>query len=319
MLRYIINRLIYLIPVLFFMSVIVFSFMHLIPGDPVDYMLGLEATPEARDSLRKELGLDRNILVQYVSWGGKLLRGDFGKSIVSKKSVLTSILEKFPATILLAFAATVVSLVIAIFAGVLAASHRGSLVDLFTLILALLWVSIPSFWLGIMLILFLSLHFPIFPSMGYVSILTHFLKSLHYLTLPALTLGATMAGGMVRMTRSEMIEQLSKDYITTAWAKGLSRRLVIYKHAFKNTLIPVITFAGLQLGTLLGGAVVVEEIFAWPGVGRLVIQSIFARDYPMVQGIVLFIALTFVLVNLLVDISYTFLNPQIRLGKKTKD
>jgi ABC-type dipeptide/oligopeptide/nickel transport system permease component len=152
--------------------------------------------------------------------------------------------------------------------------------------------------------------------MGYANLFTEFLKGLHHLILPAFTLGATMAGAVTRMTRSEMIEQLSKDYVTTAWAKGLSRKKVIYKHALKNALIPVVTFTGLQLGTLLGGTVVVEEIFAWPGLGRLVIQSIHARDYTMVQGIVLFIAVIFVLINLLMDISYGFLNPQIRLGGK---
>jgi ABC-type dipeptide/oligopeptide/nickel transport system permease component len=280
-------------------------------------MLGFESNPEARAALRKELGMDRNILVQYLSWGGKLLKGDFGKSIVSHKSVLSTILEKFPATILLAFAATLISLWIAVIVGTIAGSRRGSLTDLLVLVLALLWVSIPSFWLGILLIICFSLHLPIFPSMGYANLFTEFLKGLHHLILPAFTLGATMAGAVTRMTRSEMIEQLSKDYVTTAWAKGLSRKKVIYKHALKNALIPVVTFTGLQLGTLLGGTVVVEEIFAWPGLGRLVIQSIHARDYPMVQGIVLFIAGIFVLINLLMDISYGFLNPQIRLGGKT--
>ncbi len=316
MIRYIGNRLIYLIPIVFFMSVIVFSFMHLIPGDPVDYMLGFEAGPEAKAALRKELGLDRSILVQYLRWAGKLLQGDFGESVVSRKAVLSTILEKFPATLLLSFAATFISLLIALIAGTIASARRGSLIDLFVLILALLWVSIPSFWLGIMLIIFFALHFPIFPSMGYVNPLDDLPRSLHHMILPAFTLGATMAGAVTRMTRSEMIEQLSKDYITTAWAKGLSRKRVIYKHALKNALIPVVTFSGLQLGTLLGGAVVVEEIFAWPGLGRLAIQSIYARDYPMVQGIVLFMSLIFVLINLLMDVSYAFLNPQIRLGRK---
>lgn len=316
MLRYIINRIIYLIPVLFFMSVIVFLFIHLIPGDPVDYILGLDSTPEAREALREELGLDRNILVQYVSWAGKIIVGDFGNSVVSNRPVLESILEKLPATILLTLAATLISLVIAIFAGVFAAVNKGTWKDMGVLIFSLFWVSIPSFWLGIMLILLFSLQFPIFPAIGYESMFVDFGKSMHHLVLPAVTLGAVFAGGTTRMTRSEMIEQLSRDYITTAWAKGLSKREVVYRHALRNSLITVVTFTGLQLGTLLGGAVVVEQIFAWPGLGRLVIQSIFARDYPMVQGIVLFLSFIFVFVNLLVDISYTFLNPQIRLERK---
>jgi ABC-type dipeptide/oligopeptide/nickel transport system permease component len=180
--------------------------------------------------------------------------------------------------------------------------------------LALLWISIPWFWLGILLILLFSIQFPILPSLGYANIFTDFTNGLRHLILPALTLGGILAGAFTRMTRSEMIEQLNQDYITTAWAKGLPKRVIIYKHALKNAMIPVITFVGLQLGSLLGGAVVVEKIFAWPGVGRLVVESIFARDYPMVQGIVMFLSLIFVFINLLVDISYTFLDPRIRAG-----
>ena len=315
MIKYITGRIVYLIPVLFFMSVVVFLFIHLIPGDPVDYILGLEATAETRAQLRTELGLDRNIVVQYVSWAGKIMVGDFGRSVLTGEPVMATILEKFPATILLAVAATAISLIIAIFTGTVAAANKGTWKDMGALILSLLWVSIPSFWLGIMLVLIFSLHWPLFPAIGYANIFTDFWKSLHYLTLPALTLGAVLAGGITRMTRSEMVEQLSRDYITTAWAKGLSRREVIYKHALRNSLITVVTFTGLQLGTLLGGTVVVEQIFAWPGLGQLVVQAILSRDYPVVQGVVLIMAFTFVFVNLLVDISYTFLNPQIRLGK----
>jgi len=296
------------------MSVVVFSFMHLIPGDPVDYILGIDATDEQREALRSELGLDKSIFVQYVNWAVRLLEGDFGKSVVSKKPVLLIILEKFPISIMLALASTSISVFVGLFIGTVAASHRGSFIDFFSLILALIWVCIPSFWLGILLILAFSLYFPIFPSMGYANIFANFTEGLRHLALPAFTLGTVMSGAAVRMVRSEMIEQLNKDYIITAWAKGLPRRVILYKHALKNALIPVVTLLGIQLGSLLGGMVVVEQIFAWPGLGRLVIQSIFARDYPMVQGIVLFFSLTFVFVNLLVDISYTFLNPQIRLG-----
>ena len=316
MFRFILNRCVYMIPVMFFMSVVVFMFIHLIPGDPVDYILGLEATEEAREALRIELGMDKNIFIQYLNWAGNIVRGDFGKSVVSHKPVLQLILEKFPATLLLAFAATLVSLLIAVIAGTTAAANMGSWKDMGILLLSLVWVSIPSFWLGIMLILFFSLELSVFPSMGYVSPFEDIGRSLYYLVLPATTLGAALAGAITRMTRSEMIEQLSKDYITTAWAKGLSGPVVIYKHALRNSLMTVVTFTGLQLGTLLGGTVVVEQIFAWPGLGRLAIQSILSRDYPMVQGIVLFMAFAFVFVNLLVDISYTFLNPQIRLKRK---
>jgi peptide/nickel transport system permease protein len=316
MLRYILNRIIYLLPVLFFISVVVFLFIHLMPGDPVDYMMGPEATTEARNALRVELGLNRHILVQYFIWAGKVATGDFGKSIINSQPVLKIILDKFPATLILALAATVISLLIAILAGTFAAVYRGTWKDLGALILALLWVSIPTFWLGIMLMLLFSLYWPLFPTVGYVSPFVNPLGALHHLTLPAITLGAVLAGAITRLCRSEMIEQLNKDYIITAKAKGLSPWEVNYKHALRNALISVITFTGLQLGTLLGGAVVVEQIFAWPGLGLLVIQSIFARDYPVVQGIVLFMAFIFVFVNLLVDISYTWLNPQIRLERR---
>ncbi len=314
--RYIFSRIIYLIPVMFFMSVVVFLFIHLIPGDPVDTILGLEATPESRAELRSELGLDRNIASQYLIWAKKMITGDFGRSLVSERPVLDTILEKFPATILLALAATLISLLIAIPVGAIAAANKGSWKDLGMLGMSLLWVSIPSFWLGIMLILVFSVKVPLFPAIGYEPMFVDFLAAMHHLALPAITLGCTLAGAVARMTRSEMIEQLSKDYIITAWAKGMSRKVIIYRHALRNSLITVVTFTGLQLGTLLGGTVVVEQIFAWPGLGRLVIQSIFARDYPMVQGVVLFLAFTFVFVNLLVDISYTLLNPQIRMGNR---
>ena len=316
MLRYIINRIFYLIPVLLFMSVIVFLFIHLIPGDPVDYMLGLDASSEAKAALRAELGLDQNLVVQYIAWASKLMVGDFGNSVVSNIPVLEAILDKLPATMLLAFAATLISLVFGISTGVFAAINRGTWKDMSVLLLSLLWVSIPAFWLGIMLILVFSLKLPLFPAIGYESMFANFGESMHHLTLPAVTLGATGIGAIARMTRSEMIDQMSKDYIITAWAKGLSKWKVVIGHGLRNSLITVVTFAGMELARLLGGVVVVELIFAWPGLGQLVIQSIFARDYPMVQGIILILAFIFVFVNLLVDISYTFLNPQIRLGRE---
>ena len=185
------------------------------------------------------------------------------------------------------------------------------------LILSLLGVSVPIFWLGIILVLFFSIQLPLFPSIGYVDLSKDFFKGLHHLVLPSITLAANMAGAVTRLTRTEMIEQLSKDYVTTAWAKGLPRRSILYKHALKNALIPVVTLTGLQLGAQIGGALVVETIFGWPGVGNLLMYSILARDYVMAQGIILFLAFTFTLVNLLVDISYTFLNPQIRLSSQS--
>jgi ABC-type dipeptide/oligopeptide/nickel transport system permease component len=313
MLKYILNRIIYLIPVLFIMSVVVFSFIHLIPGDPIDAILGLNASEEARAEVRKSLGLDRNIVVQYLSWITGVVSGDFGESIVTKEPVLKLILEKLPATLLLAVASILVSVFIAIFAGTIAAVNKGTWTDMGILILALAGISVPVFWIGILAVLIFAVAWPIFPAIGYVSPLVDPLAAIRHLTLPAVCMGAALAGAIARMTRSEMIEQLGKDYIVTARAKGLSPREVTYRHALRNSLITVVTFTGLEFGTLLGGAIIVETIFAWPGLGRTVIQAIFSRDYPMVQGIVLFLAFFFVFVNLLVDVSYTFLNPQIRL------
>jgi ABC-type dipeptide/oligopeptide/nickel transport system permease component len=240
--------------------------------------------------------------------------GDFGESVTTGEPVLKLILEKLPATLLLALASILVSVFIAIFAGTIAAERKGTWTDMGILILALAGISVPVFWIGILAVLVFSVAWPIFPSIGYVSPLQDPIAALRHLTLPALCMGAALAGAIARMTRSEMIEQLGKDYIVTARAKGLSPREVTYRHALRNSLITVVTFTGLEFGTLLGGAIIVETIFAWPGLGRTVIQAIFSRDYPMVQGIVLFLAFFFVFVNLLVDISYTFLNPQIRLG-----
>lgn len=314
MFKYILNRIIYLLPVLFIMSVVVFSFIHLIPGDPVDAILGLNASDEARAEVRKSLGLDRNIVVQYLSWIGGVLSGDFGDSVITGEPVLKLILEKLPATLLLAVATILVSVFIAIFAGTVAAVHKGTWTDMGILVLALAGISVPVFWIGIVAVLIFAVAWPIFPAIGYVSPLENPIAALHHLALPALCMGAALAGAIARMTRSEMIEQLGKDYIITARSKGLSPQEVTYRHALRNSLITVVTFTGLEFGTLLGGAIIVETIFAWPGLGRTVIQAIFSRDYPMVQGIVLFLAFFFVFVNLLVDISYTFLNPQIRMG-----
>lgn len=317
MLRYILHRLISLLPVLFVMSIITFSFLHLLPGDPVDLMLGETATGEQRHTLFAELGLDRPLYIQYLTWMKNILTGNFGNSVITHKPVLDTILEKLPASLLLASTASFLALLMALVLGTFAAAHRGTLRDIVVLIVSLLGVSVPIFWLGIILVLFFSVQLPLFPSIGYVDISNNFFKGLHHLVLPSITLAANMAGAVMRLTRTEMIEQLGKDYVTTAWAKGLPRRSILYKHALKNALIPVVTLTGLQLGYQIGGALVVETIFGWPGVGSLLMYSILARDYIMAQGIILFLAFAFTLVNLLVDISYTFLNPQIGLGTQS--
>lgn len=314
MLRYILNRITYLIPTVILVSMIVFSLMHLIPGDPADAMLGREASEEQKAALRAELGLDQSVPLQYLGWVWGLLRGDFGTSMVYKKPVLELILQKLPPTFLLAVSSVLLSSLIGLVIGTIAGSRQGSVVDISALTAALFWVSIPTFWLGILMVLVFSIYIPIFPSMGYASITENFLECLRFQALPTLTLSAVMLGGVTRVCRSEMIEQLNREYVVTAWAKGMPRRRIVYRHALKNAFIPLMTYIGLQLGYLMGGAVVVESIFSWPGVGRLMMNAIFQRDYPMVQGIVLILAFIFIFVNLLVDIGYSFFNPQIRLG-----
>lgn len=315
--RYIIQRLIHLVPVLFFMSVIVFTFIHLVPGDPVDALLDLEASAEEREQMLVEMGLDKSIFTQYMIWIGNVVTGDFGKSVITHQPVLETIIDKAGATAVLAGAAMIVSLLISIFAGCFAAINRGTWKDFGVLLLSLIGVSIPSFWLALILISAFSLYWPIFPAIGYVSIFDDFGSAIHHLILPAIAIGAVRAGAVARMTRSEMVEQLSRDHITTAWAKGLSPGEVYVKHALRNSLITVVTFTGLQLAHLLSGVVIIEVIFTWPGLGTLIIDSIFQRDYPMVQGTILFMAIVYVLINLLVDLSYTFLDPRIRLEKKS--
>jgi len=298
------------------MSLVVFLFIHIIPGDAADAILGMDNTPENRAALRAELGLDKNIFVQYMIWIGKLFTGDLGKSVITHKPVLDTIIDKAGATIILTIAAMFIATFISIMAGCLAAINKGTWKDFGILFMSLVGVSIPSFWLGILLMLAFSLHWPIFPAIGYASIFEDFGSAIRHLILPAVTLGTVTTGAVARMARSEMIEQLSRDYVITAWAKGLSPRGVYFKHALRNSLITVVTFIGLQFAWMLGGVVIVEIIFTWPGLGTLVMESILRRDYPMVQGVILFISLTYVLINLLVDVSYTYLDPQIRLGRK---
>jgi peptide/nickel transport system permease protein len=316
MISYIVQRLVSLIPVLFCMSIIVFAFLHLVPGDPVNAILGNEADPVARAALRQKLGLDQPLIVQYFRWLWHVLQGDFGRSIRAQQEVRNMILEKLPATLLLTLASACVAILISLPAGIIAAANRNTLLDFFSMVFALLGLSIPSFWLGIMLILIFALSLGWFPTIGYVSFFSNPWEALRHLVLPALTLGAGMAGSLTRMVRAEMLEQLGQDYVRTARAKGVWEQAVLYKHTLKNSLIPALTVIGLQCGTLLGGAVITEQIFAWPGVGQLAIHAIYGRDYPVVQGVVLVLAGLFVLVNLCIDLLYTVLDPRIRLAGK---
>jgi peptide/nickel transport system permease protein len=313
--RYIIRRLLTLIPVLILVSIFCFSLLHLIPGDPIDFMFSDDDFDDAAERLaiEKELGLDKPIYIQYFSWLFGMLTGDFGNSIHFERPNAELIFERFPATIVLTIAAMVVSVVIAIPAGVIAAIKRNTSSDHAAMTFALLGISIPNFWLGILLIMAFSIYFPILPSSGYEASITDPIQTLKYVTLPAITLGTAVAAILARMTRSEMLEEIGKEYVRTARAKGVPERVVIFKHTLKNAMVPILTLLGLQFANLLGGTVIVETVFQWPGVGSLVIDAVYGRDYPLVQALTLIFAVIFVVVNFFVDVLYKWANPRITL------
>ena len=303
--KYILRRLLLLIPVILGVTFIVFTLMYITPGDPAEIMLGEDAPADEVDRLRVELGLDKSFFVQYGNFvKNAVFHGDLGKSYVTKRSVSKEIFERFPATLKLAAAAVFVSVGIGIPLGIISASKQYSVFDNVSMIFALVGVSMPNFWQGLLLIIFFSLHLRLLPASGF--------DGLKYMILPALTIGTSSAAIITRMTRSSMLEVIRQDYIITARAKGQKERKVINKHALGNALIPIITVVGLQFGHLLGGAVLTESIFAVPGVGRLMVDSIKCRDFPMVQGGVLYVAVCFCVVNILVDILYAFVDPRIR-------
>ncbi|MCL0035222.1 ABC transporter permease [Thermodesulfovibrionales bacterium] len=312
MLTYVIRRMGLMVFILLGVSVITFSMMHFVPGDPAEVIAteryGEEITAETIEHVRRELGLDQPVYVQYARWLINVLQGDLGYSFRTDRPVLDEILTRLPATLQLALAGMLVALIIAIPVGIVSATRQYSAVDNISMFGALLGVSMPNFWLGLLLIMFFSVHLGWLPVFGRGGI--------EHLILPALTLGTGMAAITTRLIRSSMLEVLKADYIRTARAKGLKEKVVIYKHALKNAMIPVVTIVGLQFASLLEGAVIVEVIFAWPGIGRLLVDSIFARDFMLIQGCILFIAAMFVLVNLLVDISYAYLDPKIRYEAK---
>ncbi len=307
MFSYLIRRLFTSILVLFGISMLVFSVIHLVPGDVTMAILGRQkVTEEKVAELREQLGLNDPLYVQYGRYLSKALRGDLGVSIRNNLSVSEAISEQLPSTFALALSALTVALIIGGILGMLAALRHGSWVDTFVMGLSVSGLSIPTFWMGLLLILFFSVKLKLFPSISSGS-------SFADLFLPALTLGLPEAAVVARMVRASMLDVLNKDYIVTARAKGAPERLVILKHALRNALIPVVTFVGLQMAYLLGGATIVETMFARQGIGRLAVQSIFNRDYPMVQGVVLVTATIYVLINTLTDITYVWLNPKIRL------
>ncbi|MEJ5198489.1 MAG: nickel ABC transporter permease [Anaerolineae bacterium] len=315
MFAYLARRALALLPILLLMSVIVFILIRMVPGDPIDVMYGSEGMDEARRAaLSRELGLDQPIPVQYVKWLLRALRGDLGRSYRAQMPVLQLIAQRLPATLLLSASALLFSLVIAIPLGVIAAVKRNTWADFGAMGFAITGISLPNFWSGIMLVLVFAVSLKWLPSIGYVPFTRDPVDSLRHLILPTITLGLALAGTTTRLTRSSLLEELGKDYVRTARGKGLHERTVLLGHALRNALIPTVTMIGLQLGFLIGGAVVVETVFAWSGIGLLVVDSIFARDYPVVQGVVLVIAVLVVLINLAVDVVYTVLDPRIRLG-----
>ena len=283
---------------------LVFFLIHLIPGDPVEYILGDSARPADRNALRQQLGLDQPLLQQYRSYLVNLLSLNLGNSLHSNQSVTALLAERFPATLELALAAFIIAVLIAVPLGVMAARRRGTAWDSSAMTLSLLGVSIPNFWLGPMLILLFSLWLGWTPVSGR--------EQPGSLILPAITLGASLSAVLARMVRSTLLEVLNEDYIRTARAKGLKESSVIWRHALMNTMLPVVTLLGLQLGALLAGAVITETVFSWPGIGSLLIESIQKRDYPLVQGCVLLVAVSYLLINTITDLLYQLLDPRIR-------
>ena len=305
--RYLIRRLLLTIPVLLGVATLVFSLIHFIPGDPAQAMLGEGAAPEDVAQLRERLGLDRPLVVQYGSFLMGLTRGDLGRSLRNDQPVLQQILERMPATAELAFASMAVAVLIALPLGIIAAVWRGTAIDYSAMTLSLVGISVPNFWLGPLLAIVFAVELGWLPVGGR--------GTLSHLVLPAVTLGAALAAILARMTRASLLEELREPYVLAARAKGVSRSRAVLHHALRNSLIPIVTILGLQFGVVLTGAVITETIFAWPGIGRLLIQSISFRDYPTVQGCVLLIAVTYVGVNLITDLTYGFLDPRIRVDR----
>jgi peptide/nickel transport system permease protein len=312
MAEYLVRRVIAMIPVLFGISILVFVLVHLIPGDVAQILLGTQATDAQVETLRRTFGLDRPLPVQYVDWLSHIVRGDFGVSLRTSRPVLPDLVSRFGVTLQLTLTSMIIALLVAIPLGAASAASRGRGSDAISRVVALLGLSIPNFWLGTLLILFVSVVLHWLPPVGFVSLLDNPWLALQTLILPALALGTAVAAFIMRMVRSSLLEVLRQDFIRTAHAKGLPETTVLYRHAFKNAFIPVLTVIGVQVGYLLGGAVIIESIFSLPGMGRFLLDSISNRDYSIVQGGVLFIALVFSLVNLSVDLAYGWLDPRIR-------
>lgn len=307
--KYIVKRLLLMIPILLGVTFIVFFIMNLTPGDPAAIILGDQASAEALAAKRIELGLDKPLIVRYFTYIWDMLHGDLGLSYKNQLSVWDQVIDKFPNTAILAIAGILVALVIGIPVGIISAKKQYSALDNTSMVLSLVGVSMPNFWLGLLLSLLFALKLGWLPSQGMG---TGFVGLLRSLVLPALTLGTGSAATVVRMTRSSMLEVIRQDYISTARAKGISEKQVTKRHMLKNAMIPIVTAVGLQFGQLLGGAMLTETVFSWPGLGRLMVDSINSKDIPMVMGATIFLAIMFSIVNLIVDLVYAFIDPRIR-------
>ena len=334
MLVYIVKRVLGVIPVLLCVSLLVFGFLRAIPGDPALVMLGERATKENINRVREQLGLNKPLYQQYLIFLGNALRGDLGTSIIRQEPVAQQIVHRFPATLELALAAMTIALIVGIPAGIISAVRRGSWFDTSSMLVALTGVSMPIFWLGLMLIFLFSVTLHLLPTGGrlpagsdYVPItnlvlfdsllrgdLPTFYQGLRHLALPAIALATIPMAIIARMTRSSMLEMLNQDYVRTAHAKGLKHSTVVIRHTLRNAWLPIITVVGLQVGRLLAGAILTETVFSWPGIGRWLVDAIYARDYPIVQGVTLFLAILFVTVNLLIDVLYAVVDPRIRFS-----
>ena len=312
MTTYILRRLIMLVPVLLVVGIVVFALVHLTPGDPAAVILGQNATSEQIEQLRDELGLNDPLPVQFVRWFGGVLRLDFGDSIFLGRPVSRAIFERSQPTLLLTLYALLIQIAIGIPAGVIAAVRRDSIVDRGLMLMSISGAAVPTFFLGIMLILIFAVRLRWLPSGGFTEITEDPIRHFKGMILPAFALGFSSAGLLARLVRSSMLDVLREDYVRTAMAKGLTERVVVVRHALRNALVPAVTVIGYSLGALLGGAVVTESVFAIPGLGRLTVDAILRRDYPVIQGVILLFSFVYVLVNLAIDILYTFLDPRIR-------
>jgi peptide/nickel transport system permease protein len=312
LIRLVLGRLVALVPMLIALSIASFALVHVIPGDPALVIMGGEGTPQAVEELRRQLGLDRPLHVRYLEWLGQIARGNLGESLYNKTRVSEELVWRMPTTLALVALALVFSVAIGVPAGLMSAAFRNSWIDHAARLLTLVSLSLPSFWLGLMLIILFSLWLDLLPIVGYEPITRGFWKAVPFLILPSLSLGTYLAALLTRLTRSSMLEVLNQDYVRPARAKGLRDRAVLMRHALRNALIPIVTVIGINVGILLGGSAVIETVFVLPGVGQLVVRSLYNRDLPVIQGLILYVAVVYVLVNLLVDVLYTYLDPRLR-------